>query len=179
MCIHVYAELVEIVVRCPILHKNRIIIISDVLLVYSFSVYIGDERKLYKLCLIGFGIKELTIHQRGGTYPLGNGDATLTVFEDTVEMETVVRYAVILHGPFVYSAGYKPASVVVYLNLEGTNLQKPLKLMLKHWCKPPEVSGEAVLKLLRAPHTTGEMENFCIFLYLIFFMKYKATPYTI
>ena len=129
---------------------------------YSFSVYVADERKLNMLCLIGFGIKELTIHQRGGTYPLGNGDATLIVDEGTVEMETVVRYAVILHGPFVYSAGYKPASVVVYLNLEGANLLKPLKLMLKHWCKPVEGNsdGEAVLKLLRAPHTTGEMENF-------------------
>ena len=129
---------------------------------YSFSVYVADERKLNMLCLIGFGIKELTIHQRGGTYPLGNGDATLKVDEGTVEMETVVRYAVILHGPFVYSAGYKPASVVVYLNLEGANLLKPLKLMLKHWCKPVEGNsdGEAVLKLLRAPHTTGEMENF-------------------
>ena len=131
-----------------------------IILVYSFSVYVADERKLYKLCLISFGIKELTIHQRGGTYPLGNGDATLTVFEDTVKMETVVRYSVILHGPFVYSAGYKPASVVVYLNLEGTNLLKPLKLTLNHWCKPVEGNSEAVLKLLRAPHTTGEMENF-------------------
>ena len=75
-------------------------------------------------------------------------------------MDTIVRYAVILHGPFVYSASYKPASVVVYLNLEGVTLQKPLKLMLKHWCKPVEGSSEAVLKLLRASHTTGEMENF-------------------
>ena len=160
MCIHVHAELVEIVVSCPILHKNRIIIISDVILVYSFSVYIADERKLNGLCLIGSNIKELTIHRRGGTYPLGNGDATLTVFEDTVKMETVVRYAVILHGPFVYSAGFKPASVVVYLNLEGANLLKPLKLMLKHWCKPFEGTSKAALKLLRAPHTTSEMKNF-------------------
>ena len=110
------------------------------------------------MCLIGFGIKRLTIHRRGGTYPLGNGDATLIVEEGAVEMETIVCYAVILHGPFVYSAGYKPASVVVYLNLKGANLLKPLKLMIKHWCKPVEVSG--ALKLLRAPHTTGEMENF-------------------
>ena len=127
---------------------------------YSFSLYIADERKLNRLCLIGFGITQLIIHQRGGTYLLGNGDATLTVFKDTVEMDTIVRYAVILHGPFVYSASYKPASVVVYLNLEGVTLQKPLKLMLKHWCKPVEGNSEAVLKLLRASHTTGEMENF-------------------
>ena len=90
---------------------------------------------------------------------MGSGDATLTVEEGTVEMETIVRYAVILHGPFVYSAGYKPASVVVYLNLEGANLLKPLKLMLKHWCKPVDGNSEAALKLLRAPHTIGDMEN--------------------
>ena len=128
---------------------------------YSFSLYIADERKLNEVCLIGFGIKELTIHRGGGTYPLGNGDATLTVVENTVEMETVVRYAVILHGPFVYSSGYKPASVVVYLNLEGANLQKPLKLTLNHWCKPVEGNSKAVLKLLQTSHTTGEMEKFC------------------
>ena len=127
---------------------------------YSFTVYTADEGNLNRLCLIGFGIKQLTIHQRGGTYPLGSGDATLKVFKDTVEMETVVRYAVILHGPFVYSAGYKPASVVVYLNLEGANLQKPLKLMLNHWCKPVKSNSKATLKLLQAPHTAGEMENF-------------------
>ena len=123
-------------------------------------MYIADERNLNWLCLIGFGIKQLTIHQRGGTYPLGKGDATLIVEEGTVEMKTIVRYAVILNGPFVYSAGYKPASVVVYLNLEGANLLKTLKLTLKHWCKPVEGNSEAVLKLLRAPHTTDEMENF-------------------
>ena len=32
--------------------------------------------------------------------------------------------------------------------------------MLNHWCKPAQVCSEAVLKLLRAPHTTGEMDNF-------------------
>ena len=116
------------------------------------------ERVLKRLCLIPSGIDQLTISTTRSSFLLGKGDATLIVEEGTVEMKTVVRYAVILHGPFVYSAGYKPASVVVYLNLEGANLLKPLKLMLKHWCKPVEVSG--ALKLLRAPHTTGEMENF-------------------
>ena len=85
------------------------------------------------------------------------------VEEGTVEMETIVRYAVILHGPFVYSAGYKPASVVVYLNLEGSTLLKPVKLILKHWCKNIEVNGEAVLRLLRAPHTTDETQDCYIF----------------
>ena len=121
---------------------------------------LAAEAQLKRLCLIQSGVRLLTICTTQRELCLGNGDATLIVDEGTVEMDTDVRYAVILHGPFVYSAGYKPASVVVYLNLEGANLLKPLKLMLKHWCKPVEVSGEAVLKLLRAPHTTGEMENF-------------------
>ena len=119
---------------------------------------LAAEAQLKDLCLIPSGVDQLTIYTTRSDSPLGNGDATLIVDEGTVEMETVVHYAVILHGPFVYSAGFKPASVVVYLNLKGANLLKPVKLMLKHWCKPVEVSG--ALKLLRAPHTTGEMENF-------------------
>ena len=116
---------------------------------------------LERLCLIPSGIDQLTIHRRGGTYFLGSGDATLVAEMGTVVKDTVVRYAIILHGPFVYSAGYKPASVVVYLNLEGATLLKPVKLMLNHWCKNPD--GEAVLRLLRAPHTTGEMQDCYIF----------------
>ena len=128
-----------------------------------FPTGIADEDKLRRLCFICAGIKQLIIYPRGGTFCLGGGDATLIVEEGTVEMETVVRYAVILHGPFVYSSGYKPASVVVYLNLEGANLQKPVKLILKHWCKSIEVNGEGVLRLLRAPHTTSEMQDCYIF----------------
>ena len=94
---------------------------------------------------------------------MGSGDVTLTVDEGAVKEDTVVRYAVILHGPFVYSAGYKPASVVVYLNLEGSTLLKPVKLILKHWCKSIEVNDETVLRLLRAPHTTDEMQDCYIF----------------
>ena len=119
------------------------------------------ETGLERLCLIPSGIDQLTIHRRGGTFFLGNGDATLVAEMGTVVKDTVVRYAIILHGPFVYSVGYKPASVVVYLNLEGATLLKPVKLMLNHWCKNPD--GEAVLRLLRAPHTTGEMQDCYIF----------------
>ena len=122
-----------------------------------------DENELRRLCLIHCGIDQLTIHPSGGTFRLGSGDVTLTVDEGAVKEDTVVRYAVILHGPFVYSAGYKPASVVVYLNLEGSTLLKPVKLILKHWCKSIEVNGENVLRLLRAPHTTSEMQDCYIF----------------
>ena len=120
---------------------------------------LAAEGVLKRLCLIPSGVDQLTIYTTRSSFPLGKGDATLIVDEGTVEMETIVRYAVILHGPFVYSSGYKPASVVVYLNLEGANLQKPIKLMINHWCKPVEVNSEGVLKLLQAPLMTDEMEN--------------------
>ena len=93
------------------------------------------------------------IHPSGGTFILGSGDARLIVEEGTVEEETEVRYAVILHGPFVlHSPGFKLASVVVYLNLDGATLWKPVKLILRHWCK--EFDDEATLSLVRAPHIT-------------------------
>ena len=129
----------------------------------TFLTVTVAEVDLQRLCLIYSGIHQLTIHPIGGNFRLGSGDATLIVDEGAVEEETVVRYAVILHGPFVYSAGYKPASVVVYLNLERANLQKPLKLILKHWCKSIGVIGEAVFRLLRAPHATSEMQDCYIF----------------
>ena len=121
---------------------------------------LAAEAQLKDLCLTPSGVDQLTIYTTRSDFPLGKGDATLIVEEGTVEMETIVRYAIILHGPFVYSAGYKPASVVVYLNLEGANLLKPLKLMLKHWCRPVEGNSAAGLKLLQTSHRTGEMENF-------------------
>ena len=122
---------------------------------------VAAETVLERLCLIPFGINHLTIHPRGGTFILGSGDATLVAEMGTVVKDTVVRYAIILHGPFVYSAGHTAASVVVYLNLERATLLKPVKLMLNHWCKNPD--GEAALRLLRAPHTTGEMQDCYIF----------------
>ena len=117
------------------------------------------ETELKRLCLIPSGIDQLTIHPRGGNVILGNGDARLVAEEGAVGKETVVRYAVILNGPFVYSDGYTPASVVVYLNLEGAALLKPVKLMLDHWCKNPMINGEAVLRQLRATHTTSGTQD--------------------
>ena len=128
-------------------------------LIVSYICHLADEDPLKNLCLISSGIHQLTISTTRGNFTLGSGDATLIVDDGAVQKTTVVQYAVILHGPFVYSAGYKPASVVVYLNLEGATLLKPIKLMLKHWCKSTEVINEAVLRLLRAPHTIGEMQN--------------------
>ena len=115
---------------------------------------------LKKVCLIPSGINQLTIHPRGDAFILGNGDARLVAEMGAVGKETVVRYAVILHGPFVYSAGHKPASVVIYLHLDGATLLKPIKLVLNHWCKNPD--GEAALRLLRGPHSMDKMQD-CYF----------------
>ena len=140
---------------------------------------VAYENELRRLCLTHCGIDQLTIHPSADNFHLGNGDATLIIDEGTVKMETIVRYAVILHGPFVYSAGYKPASVVVYLNLEGSTLLKPITLILKHWCKSIEVNGEAVLRLLRAPHTTDEMQDCYIFHEVQGVSSFNSSTFTI
>ena len=119
------------------------------------------ESSLRRLCLIPFDIKQLTISPTGGNFTLGCGDAVLIVEVDSVAELTDARYAIILHGPFVHLAGYKPASVVVYLNLEGATLLKPVKLKVRHWCKDTDV--ESSLRLMRAPHTVSEMQDCYIF----------------
>ena len=40
----------------------------------------------------------------------------------------------ILHGPFVFPAGYSPGSVVVYINMDRAILLKSVHLYLSHWC---------------------------------------------
>ena len=105
------------------------------------------------MCYIRSGIAQLSIDQDGGRFKLGSGDAELIADMGAVAVRTDVRYAIILHGPFVYSACYKPASVVVYLNLEGATILKPIKLILRHWGKTTDVDAALRCQLLRAPHT--------------------------
>ena len=121
----------------------------------------ASEYSLRRLCLIPFHIKQLAISPSGGNFILGCGDAVLIVEADSVAELTDVRYAIILHGPFVHLAGYKPASVVIYLNLEGATLLKPVKLKVRHWCKDTNV--ESSLRLVRAPHTACELQDRYIF----------------
>ena len=65
----------------------------------------------------------ISISPSGGNFILGCGDAVLIVEVNSVAELTDVRCAIILHGaPFVHMASYKPASVVIYLNLEGAAL---------------------------------------------------------
>ena len=99
------------------------------------------------------GIKQICISPDGGTFKLGSGDASLKFPEGAVKKETLVRYAIILHGPFIFPAGYKPGSVVVYLNTDGATLMKPFLLLLSHWCIREEGDDGDTLKFLRAPHT--------------------------
>jgi len=98
------------------------------------------------------GIKQLLISPDGGTFKLGSGDASLVFPPGAVEKETFIRYAIILHGPFVLPAGYKPGSVGVYLNMDGSTLVKPVQLFLCHWCIKKK-EDDVTLKFIRAPHT--------------------------
>ena len=99
------------------------------------------------------GIKQLLISPDGGTFKLGNGDASLKFPPGAVEKIIHVRYAIILHGPFVFPAGFKPGSVVVYINMDGATLVKPVQLFLSHWCIREETDDEETMKFFRAPHS--------------------------
>ena len=113
----------------------------------------GDEVLLQQLCYMATGIKQLLISPAGGTFTLGNGDASLEFPPGAVEKNINVRYAIILHGPFVFHADFKPGSVVVYINMDGATLVKPVQLFLSHWCIRVEADDEAIMKFVRAPHS--------------------------
>ena len=112
-----------------------------------------DEILLQQLCYMTSGFKQLHIGPDGGTFTLGSGDATLEVPIGALRKEILVRYAIILHGPFVVSAGYTLSSTVIYLNMDGAILVKPVQLAISHWCSKAEGDDEDVLHFLQAPHT--------------------------
>ena len=111
-----------------------------------------DEVRLQHLCYMATGIERLLIGPDGGTFTLGCGDATLKFPPGAVEKETLVHYAIILHGPFVLPARCKLGSVVVYINMGGAILMKPFQLLLSHWCVREEEDGKETLKFVYAPH---------------------------
>ena len=111
-----------------------------------------DEDCLQQLCYMATGIKHLLVGPDGGTFTLGSGDATLKFPPGAVEKDIFIHYAIILHGPFVFPAGYKQGSVVVYINMDGAILTKPIQLLLSHWCVREE-DGKETLKFVHAPHT--------------------------
>ena len=98
-------------------------------------------------------IKQLLISPNGGTFTLGNGDASLKFPPGAVQKDIHIRYAIILYGPFVFPAGYKPGSVIIYLNMDGATLVKPVQLFLSHWCIREETDDEETMKFIRAPHS--------------------------
>ena len=114
---------------------------------------IGDEVVLQQLCYMATGIKQLLVSPDGGTFKLGSGDASLEFPQGAVKEDTYVRYAIILHGPFVLPAGWKPSSVIVYINMDGATLLKPVRFFLSHWCIREEADDEETMKFIRAPHS--------------------------
>ena len=107
------------------------------------------------------GIKQLLITPKGGNFTLGRGDASLEFPPGAVEKEIRVRYAIILHGPFVFHAGYKPGSVIVYINMGKITLTKPVCLYLSHWCTRQEGNSGNTLNFASAPHTVeGKQQNY-------------------
>ena len=114
---------------------------------------IGDEVLLQQLCYMATEIKQLLISPDGGTFKLGNGDASLQFPPGAVEKDIHIRYAIILHGPFVFPSGYKLGSVVVYINMDGVNLVKPVQLFLSHWCITDGAKDEETMRFVRAQHS--------------------------
>ena len=106
------------------------------------------------------GIKQLVIGPYGGKFTLGSGDAALEFPPGAVVKETSVRYAIILHGPFVLPAGSTLGSVVIYLNMDGAALLKPVLLYLSHWCAREEGDDEDTLKFATAPHSLPEGQQY-------------------
>lgn len=131
-------------------------------LLYHFITAV-DENSLQELCYITSDIDRLTVCPDGGTFTLGNGDASLEIPPGAVEHKMSIHYAIILHGPFVFPTGYKLASVVIYLNLDEATLVKPVQLTLSHWCSREEEYNKDALKFLTAPHTLQEGKMYYVF----------------
>ena len=109
------------------------------------------------------GIKELTITPDGKTFTLGSGDASLEFPPGTVQKDISVRYAIILNGPFLLPAGSKLGSVVIYINMNGSKLAKPVILSLSHWCTRKRGDDKDALNFLRAPHTLKKEQQKFVF----------------
>ena len=118
-----------------------------------------DEVLMKKLCYMATGIQQFHVGPGGGTFTLGCSDAILKVPRGALKKETSVHFATILHGPFVFSAGCKPGSVVVYINMDEATLVKPVCLNICHWCSREEEGGNT-LKFIRAPHVPDAQMKF-------------------
>ena len=110
------------------------------------------ETVMEELCYVPFGIKELTATPGGGTFSLGNSDASLEIPPGAVMTNTPIRYAIILNGPFVLQPGYRFVSVVIYLNLNRATLFQPIFLNLADWCERRYNTQQYGLTFFRASH---------------------------
>ena len=128
----------------------------------NYIIVSADEGLLQQFCYMATGIKQLVVSANGDRFILGSGDASLEFPPGAVKKETSVRYAILLHGPFVFHAGYKPGSVVIYVNMDGATLVKPVLLYLSHWCVK-EADDEDTLKFISASHTLEAGQQMYVF----------------
>ena len=136
---------------------------NKIYLIMCILCTLGDEVVLQQLCYMATGLKQLLVSPDGGTFKLGSGDASLEFPPGAVVKGTSVRYAIILHGPFVFPAGHNLGSVVVYLNMDGATLMKPVLLYLSHWCIKGEGDDTDASHFATAPHTLLEGQDHYLF----------------
>jgi hypothetical protein len=129
----------------------------------------SDEEDLEKLCWIPFGIQTLSVGEEGGIFLLEPEDKQfaredqifLTIPKNSVNMDKckklTIRYAILMHGPFVLDEGYKLASPVVYINFDPEHILQTscLYLQLPHWASEKEKVYTAV-----APHSVNEKQQY-------------------
>jgi hypothetical protein len=119
-------------------------------------VVFKHEAILEEKCWIPFGLQSYKVEPAGGKIFLVPGvDDTqeaiwLEVPEGAVNVPILkIRAAVIVNGPFTVPAGYKLASLVVYVYFDPRCVSKPLLLHLPTWNAEKSSSPKIVL----APHS--------------------------
>ena len=123
-------------------------------------IIVSFEAVLSKKCWLPFGYGSITVDRRGGTYDLcSDGLTKLTVPRNAVRGETaVIRYAIIVTGPFQLPPSYKLGSFVVYLYYTPEEITTSVTLSLPTWYGGDVVPGEPPpdgLSFAVAPHTLG------------------------
>ena len=142
---------------------------NSVYLCYKSLLFtiVPHEEDLERLCWIPFGLQTLEVGLGGGTFPLqpkteGCDDGDLIRLEVPgsslrldVGKKLLVRYGILVDGPFSLEDSYKLASMVVYIYFDPTHTTKPLNLRLPHWS-----SGEGELFVAMAPHKVDGKNEF-------------------
>ena len=133
----------------------------------SLFTVVPHEEDLERLCWIPFGLQTLEVGPEGGTFPLqpkteGCDDRDLIRLEVPgsalrldVGKKLLVRYGILVDGPFSLEDNYKLASMVVYIYFNPALTTEPLNLHLPHWS-----SGEELLFVAMAPHKVDGKNEF-------------------